>query len=122
AAARWLFTQERPFASIFYGWFAWGALLFFAIGGYMPWVNGGEDSGFGHRMAWLIASGALIALGRFDRHLLVTAIGVLSLISAICGLLADLGLDLLASAGVFLVCAIIALIAGLVLKRSKADA
>jgi O-antigen/teichoic acid export membrane protein len=66
---------------------------------------------------WLVASGGLLALGRFDRHALVTAIGVLSLIAAICALLADLGLDLLASAGVFLVCALIALVAGLALRR-----
>jgi len=123
AGARWMFTQERPFASIFYGWFAWGALLFFAIAGYLPWFGaaGDANAGFAHRIVWLLASGALIALGRFDRHLIITAIGVLSLIAAICGLLTDLGLDLLASAGVFLLCALIALVAGFVLKRSKAD-
>ncbi len=124
AGARWLFTQERAFASIFYGWFAWGALLFFAIAGYLPWfgAEGDANAGVAHRIVWLVASGALIALGRFDRHLIVTVIGVLSLIGAICALLTDLGLDLLASAGVFLVCAIIALVAGLMMKRSKADA
>jgi uncharacterized membrane protein len=124
AGARWLFAQERAYASVFYGWFAWGALLFFAIAGYLPWFGGeaGANAGMAHRLVWLIASGAVIALGRFDRHLMVTAIGVLSLIGAICGLLMDLGLDLLASAGVFLVCAVIALVAGLMLKRSKANA
>lgn len=124
AAARWLFTQERPYASVFYGWFAWGALLFFAIAGYLPWFGdeGSANAGMAHRVVWLIAAGALIALGRYDRHLIVTTIGVFGFIGAICGLLMDLGLDLLASAGVFLVCAIVALFAGLVLKRSKANA
>ncbi len=124
AGARWLFTQERPFASVFYGWFTWGALIFFAIAGYLPWFGdeGSANAGMAHRLLWLIASGGIIALGRFDRHMLVTAVGVLSFIGAICGLLMDLGLDLLASAGVFLFCAVIALVAGLMLKRSKADA
>lgn len=124
AGARWLFSKDKPFASIFYGWFAWGALLLFAIAGYLPWFGGEGEAGanFAHRIMWLLASGALIALGRFDKHLIVTAIGVLSLIGAICALLSDLGLDLLASAGVFLVCALIALVAGFMLKRSKADA
>lgn len=123
AGARWLFTQDKPFASVFYGWFAWAALLLFAIAGYLPWFGEREaaGAGFAHRFVWLIASGALVALGRFDRHMLVTAIGVLNLIVAVCALLTDLGLDLLASAGVFLVCAIIALIGGLVLRRSKAN-
>lgn len=124
AGARWMFTRERPFASVFYGWFAAGALMFFATAGYMPWF-GDEASaaaGLAHRLAWLLASAALIALGRFDRHLIVTAVGVLSLICAVWALLSDLGLDLLASAGVFLLCAIAALAAGLVLKRSKTNA
>ena len=121
AGARWLFARQRPYASVFYGWFAWGALLFFAIAGYLPWF-GEEAGGIVHRLVWLIASGALIALGRFDRHMLVTAIGVLSLIGAACALLTDLGLDLMASAAIFLVGAIIALVAGFILKRSKADA
>jgi hypothetical protein len=63
----------------------------------------------------------LVALGRLDRHMLATAIGVLSLIAAISALLADLGLDLMAAAGVFFLCAIAAAIGGLML-RSKKDA
>jgi uncharacterized membrane protein len=123
AAARWLASQDRPFASVFYGWFTWAALLLFAIAGYLPWFGPeGGDGGLVHRLVWLTASGAVIALGRFDRHALVTAIGVISLIAAIFALLNDLGLDLLAAAGVFLVCAIIALAAGLALRRRKADA
>lgn len=123
AGSRWLHAQERPFASIFYGWFTAGALLFFAIAGYLPWF--GDESGNGgiaHRVVWLAASGAVLALGRFDRHSLVTSIGVLSIIAAICALLSDLGLDLLAAAGVFLVCAVAALVAGLVLRNKKGAA
>jgi uncharacterized membrane protein len=121
AGARWLRSQERAFAGVFYGWFTWGALLFFAIAGYLPWF-GGENGlgGITHRLFWLAASGGVIAIGRFDRHGLVTAIGVLSLIGAICALLTDLGLDLLAAAGVFLVCAVIALVAGLMLRKKSA--
>lgn len=121
--ARWLFNQDRPFAGVFYGWFAVAALIFFAIAGYLPWF-GDEDSqgaGAAHRIVWLAASGGVLALGRYDRHALVSAIGVLSLIVAICALLTDLGLDLLASAGVFLVCAIAALAAGLMLRKKHAS-
>jgi uncharacterized membrane protein len=118
AAARWLHGQDRSFASIFYGWFAWGALLLFAIAGYLPWF--GAESGNGgiaHRIVWLAASGALLALGRHDKHMLVSTIAILSLIGAISALLTDLGLDLMAAAGVFMLCAVAALIAGLVLRR-----
>jgi hypothetical protein len=118
AAARWLYTQDRPFAGVFYGWFAWAALAFFAVTGYMPWTNAAPSvGGIVHRIAWLGASGALIALGRFDRHMLVTTVGVLSIVGAIIALIADLNLNLLASAGVFLLCALAAIAAGLMLRR-----
>lgn len=124
AGARWLFTQERAYASVFYGWFAWGALAFFAIAGYLPWFGdtSGGNAGLAHRAVWILISAAIIALGRFDRHLIVTAIGVISFIGALCCLLMDLGLNLLASAGVFLVCAVIALVGGFILKGRKAGA
>lgn len=124
AGARWLQQQDRAFASVFYGWFSAAALMFFAIAGYLPWfgAESNANAGLSHRLVWLIASGGVLALGRFDRHMLVTAIGVLSLIAAICALLTDLGLDLMAAAGVFLLCAIAALVAGLMLRRSKSDA
>lgn len=123
AGARWLHAQDRAFAGIFYGWFTAGALLFFAVAGYLPWF--GSESGNGgiaHRIALLSISGGVLALGRFDRHGLVTAIGVLGVIASICALLSDLGLDLLAAAGVFLVCAVVALIAGLMLRNKKSAA
>jgi len=124
AGARWLYKNGRPFASVFYGWFSWGALILFAIAGYLPWF-GSESSqlaGITHRVIWLGASGGVLALGRYDGHALVSTVGVLSMIGAICALLADLGLDLLAAAGVFLLCAVAALIGGLVLRqRAKAS-
>jgi hypothetical protein len=119
AGARWLYAQDRAHAGVFYGWFAWAALVFFAIAGYLPWFGdeSTQASGIAHRLVWLLASSGLIALGRIDRHLLVTTVGVLSLIGAIVALLVDLGLDLMAAAGVFLVCALVALVAGLMLRR-----
>ncbi|ANP47509.1 DUF2157 domain-containing protein [Candidatus Viadribacter manganicus] len=118
--ARWFHGQDRPFAGIFYGWFTLGALLFFAIAGYLPWF--GDQSGNGgiaHRIVWLAGSGGVLALGRADRQALVTTIGVLSFIIAICALLSDLGLDLLAAAGIFLICSVAALVAGLMLRNRK---
>lgn len=123
AGARYLFTKDRPFSGIFYGWFTAGAVLLFAIMGYLPWFGdaASKAAGIAHRVMWLGVSGGLIALGRFDRHAMVTTVGVLSIITAIGCLLGDLEVNLLASAGVFLVCAVIALIAGLALRnRSKA--
>ncbi len=121
-AARWLRQRNRQFAGVFYGWFACGAIVFFAIAGYLPWFggDGSVNAGIAHRIVWLAASGGLIALGRLDHHAMATAIGVLSLIGAVVTLLSDLGLNLLASAGIFLVCALAALVAGLLLRgRAK---
>lgn len=121
-AARWLRQQGRQFAGVFYGWFAWAAVAYFAIAGYLPWFGpeGSANAGIAHRIVWLAASGCLIALGRLDRHAMVTAIGVLSLIGAVVALLMDLGLNLLASAGIFLICAMAALVGGLLLRgRTK---
>lgn len=121
AGARWLRTHDRQFAGVFYGWFTFAALSFFAIGGYLPWF-GDANGGVTHRLIWLAASGALVAFGRHDRHGLVTAAGVISLAAAIIALLGDLGVNLMASAGIFLACALAALIGGLALRaRSKAS-
>jgi hypothetical protein len=71
-------------------------------------------------LIWLGASGALLAIGRFDRHLAVSAIAILSLIGAAFALMTDLGLNLIVAAGVFGICAAIATIAGLILRgRAK---
>lgn len=123
ASARWFHAQDRAFAGVFYGWFTAGALLFFAIAGYLPWFGSQSgNGGIAHRIALLAISGGVLTLGRFDRHGLVTAIGVLGIIASICALLSDLGLDLLAAAGVFLICAVAALIGGLVLRNKKSAA
>ncbi|MGH6950660.1 MAG: DUF2157 domain-containing protein [Vitreimonas sp.] len=66
AGGRWLFTQERRFAGVFYGWFAWGALVLFAGAGYTSWFEG-RDSNLAalvHRLVWLALSGGVLALGR----------------------------------------------------------
>jgi hypothetical protein len=124
AGARWLYTQDRPFAGVFYGWFAWAALAYFALADYLPLFGSGKPEvipGSAHRLIWLAASGALLALGRFDRHLAVSAIAILSLIGAAFALMTDLGLNLVVAAGVFGLCAAVALIAGLILRgRAKA--
>ncbi len=122
AGARRLYMQDRPFSGVFYGWFSWGALILFACAGYLPWFgdSNGANAGLLHRLVWLMLSGGVLALGRHDRHAIVTTVGVLSMIGAICALLNDLGLDLLAAAGVFLACSIAALVAGLLLRRGKA--
>jgi uncharacterized membrane protein len=117
AASRWLAQQDRPHASVFYGYAAWGALLFFAIAGYADGEDANDGLEMAHRLVWLGASGALIALGRYDRHAIVTTIGVLSLMGAIAALLIDLGLDLMTAAALFFVCAIAALVGGLLLRR-----
>jgi Predicted membrane protein (DUF2157) len=116
AAARWLFKQEQAHAGVLYGWAAWGALLFFVVAGY---AGDADAHGFGiaHRLGWLAAAGALIALGRFDRHMMITTVGVLSLIGAIAALLTDLGLDLMMAAGLFFLCALAALVGGLMLRK-----
>jgi uncharacterized membrane protein len=123
-AARWLTQQDKAHASVFYGWATWGALMFFAIAGYIDRnyadeFMGAHTWGFAHRIAWLALSGAAIALGRFDRHAMVTAIGVLSFMGAVAALLTDLGLDLMSAAAVFFVCALAALIGGLLLRRKE---
>jgi uncharacterized membrane protein len=118
-ASRWLTQHDKAHASVFYGWAMWGALMFFAIAGYADSWDGDLNWGLPHRMAWLAASGGVIALGRFDRHAMVTAIGVLSFMGAVAALLTDLGLDLMSAAAVFFVCALAALFGGLMLRRKE---
>jgi len=92
----------------------------FAIAGYVPISDEtSANAGLLHRIVWLAASGGVLALGRYDRHGLVTTVGVLSIIGAIWALLSDLGLDLLTAAGVFLLCAIAALVGGLMLRQKE---
>lgn len=120
ALARYNRARDHEHAGVFYGWAALGALSFFAIAGLA--TNAEPSASYWdipHRLAWLVASGAAIALGRFDRHIMLTATGVISLMLAITVILVDLGFDLLAAAAVFFVGAFGALVAGLMLRRAK---
>ena len=80
----------------------------------------GEAPGIAHSVVMLLASGATVALGRHDRHALVTTIGVLGMLGGVFGLLFDLGIGLMASAGVFAGCAVVALLVAFALRRGKA--
>lgn len=121
AIARTLRRRQGAFGSVFYGWFSAAALCFLAIAGYLNWFGAPPqfELGIAHRILWLLASAFVLALGRFDRHALLTASGVLSLMIAVFALLGDLRLDLLASALVFLLCATVAAIAGWLMRDRK---
>ena len=92
----------------------WGALVFYGVAGFDEFKGGGLIA---HRAAWLLISGGVIALGMHDRQGMVTAAGVVSMIAAVCAILFDLGLGLMTAAGLFAVCALIALIAGGLTRR-----
>ncbi|MDP3488626.1 MAG: DUF2157 domain-containing protein [Phenylobacterium sp.] len=114
-AARWASEQDRRGAGVIYAWMAVGALVAFASAGLSS-----ETFGLLHRLAWLIASGGIVALGLHDRAGGVTAAGVLSAIAAVSAILMDLGLGLMTAAGVFAGCAVLALAAGGLLRRGRA--
>jgi uncharacterized membrane protein len=115
AAARWRWRSgDADVFSVFFGWFVWIALAFLVAAG----VEGGVGAQkIPHRLAWLAAAGGVIALGRHDRHAMVTAGGVIFLIGAVATLLMDLGVDLMTAAALFGVCALIALAGGFILRR-----
>jgi uncharacterized membrane protein len=115
-AARQL--SDRRTAVIFFLWFVWGAMVFYGVAGFDEFKGGYLIA---HRAAWLLISGGVIALGMHDRQGMVTAAGVVSMIAAVCAILFDLGLGLMTAAGLFAVCALIALVAG-GLTRRKAKA
>lgn len=112
AGARFLAEQERPAAGVLYAWLVVGALTAFAVGGLAD-----ETLGLAHRLIWLILAGAVVALGLHDRAGAVTAAGVLAAIGAVSAILVDLGLGLMTAAGVFAGCAVLALVAGGLLRR-----
>jgi uncharacterized membrane protein len=116
AAARAFKERAGLRAQAFYGWFAWASLAFFALSG-LGFSNDAFLTGLPHRVIWLAASVGLVALGRLDRHALVTAAGVLGIIGAISMILNDLGLDLMTAALVFLLMALAALAFGFFLRR-----
>jgi hypothetical protein len=113
--ARWLRGREESGAGVLYGWWVWGALWAFAAAGLS-----GEDFRLVHRGLWLLIAGGVIALGRHDRHALVTAAGVAALIGAVAAVMFDLGLDLIYAAAVFGLAALAALVAGWMLRRRSA--
>jgi hypothetical protein len=113
--ARWLREREEPGSGVLYGWWVWGALWAFAAAGLA-----GEDLRLAHRGLWLLIAGGVIALGRHDRHVLVTAAGVAALIGAVSAVMFDLGLDLIYAAAVFGLAALAALAAGWMLRRRSA--
>ncbi|WGM39114.1 DUF2157 domain-containing protein [Caulobacter sp. NIBR1757] len=108
----------RQEATIFYGWWVWAALAAFA--GVAVW-NAGDTVKVVHRGVWLLISGAVLALGRHERHALVTAAGVVSLMAAVAAVLFDLGLDLIYAAMVFGAAAVLVLGAGWLLRRRGAS-
>jgi uncharacterized membrane protein len=117
-AARWLAGREEGVvAATLYGWAAWGALGFFGLAGVEGLLGGAA-----HRIALLLLAGGAVALGRHDRHGMVTAGGVLAFFAAVSTILFDLGLELTTAAGLFLVCSVIALGAGWVLRGRRAAA
>jgi hypothetical protein len=98
AAARLRFATGGTPPRLFYGWAVLGALTFLGLAG------AGEASAgltFMHRTLWLAASLGVIVLGRADRHGFSTTVGVISLLGAILAVLLDLGLGLMAAAGLF---------------------
>ncbi|MFT4202241.1 DUF2157 domain-containing protein [Gordonia sp. (in: high G+C Gram-positive bacteria)] len=103
-------------------WFILGALGFFVAAGYSGVFDGNTALGLTHRVVWIAISAGLIAYGRYDRQSVITAIGVISLISAACAVLYDLGLDLIVISLVFLACSAVALVVGLVLRRGRKPA
>lgn len=104
---------EAP-ASALYGWWTWGALIWFGAAGF-----GETFRGVAHSVAWLALSAAVVVLGRTDRHAGVTAAGVVGLFAAGASLLFNLGVGLMTSAAVFAACAAAALVVAFVLKRAR---
>ena len=108
-------TSDDAMFQTYYGWAVWGALAFLVSAG-IDHMDVGPNM-IPHRLAWLAAASGAIALGRHDRHAAVTAAGVIFLIGAVGALLVDLGVDLLTAAALFFVCALVALVGGLLLRR-----
>jgi uncharacterized membrane protein len=117
-------TRERfaSAAGTLYGWWAWSALwcLAAAFGKIFSLTNLDQrESGVPFSVVMLLLSGAVVALGRVDRHGGVTAVGVFGLLASGGFLLMSLGVGLLTSAAVFGASALVALVASLLLRRRK---
>lgn len=111
AAAAWGRFAPRPGARTLYGYGVWFSLIAFWIWGFAA------DFGLAHRAGGIVIGLGLLALGRTDRHGFVVAAGVVGLLGGVAAALADLGLDLMVAAGLFLVLAVGALIAAMALAR-----
>jgi hypothetical protein len=116
-AARAMRERFEGPAGVLYGWFVWGALLWFGVSGLT-----GDFKGVAQSLAWMLLSGAVVALGRHDRHAPVTAAGVVSLFAAGATLLFNLGVGLMTSAAVFAGCALVALAVALILRGRRRPA
>ncbi len=103
-AGRFGAERDREEGRVFYGWLAWGALAHFAAAS-GAWHEQ-TTLMVVHRIVWLLLSGAVLTLGRVDRHAGVMAAGVVSLIVGIMVLMVDLGVDLLTASMIFAVAAI----------------
>ena len=117
-AARLRFGRGETLTRLFYGWAVLGALMFLAVAGLeeVP-----DAATFAHRALWLGVSSAVVVLGRADRHGFSTTVGVVSMLAAVIAVLLDLGLGLMAAAGLFTVFAVLALGSGWTLRaRSRA--
>lgn len=112
--ARQLRAGSDGAPDVLYGWFLAGALLWFGVSG----AAGETLDGVTHSVAWLILSIAVLALGRHDRHVAMTAAGVVSLLAAGAVLLFNLGIGLLTSAAVFGGCAAAVLVLAFLLRRT----
>lgn len=105
-------TDDGVFPT-FYGWAVWSALLLLVAAG----VAGADGAtAIPHRLAWLAAAAGAIALGRHDRHALITTGGVLFLVGAAMAILVDLGVNLVTAAALFFFCALAAIGGGLALR------
>lgn len=112
-----------PPAGVLYGWWTWVALWCVAAAvAKVCSLTGLTEAGKGVALSviMLLVSGALVAVGRIERHGGVTAVGVLGLLGAGASLLSSLGVSLFTSAAVFAVAAVVALAAAFVLKRRRA--
>lgn len=119
-AARAVRRQNPLIANVFYGWMAWGALAYFAAS-YLFWSMGSGQSSpwlILHRLVWAAAAVSLIALGRHDRHALVTTVGVLGLMGAVAAVLMDWGVDLVTAGLIFLALSAGAILVALALRNA----
>jgi hypothetical protein len=102
--------------AIGYGWWSWAALAFFGAAG----IDHAVMPAPAHRVLWLALAAGAVALGLQDRRSSVTAAGVVAMAGAIGAIIFDLGLGLMAAAGVFAAVAVAALAGGWVLRQRGA--